>query len=652
LSSKKDREVLYGKVSQDWSEDLGLRSQEECIRSFASNECGMTEEANALQILFYRATYVKSFGSIFPTEDICDLIPDEDADVAILEEPEHLNWFRVPSSSAANERTVSDGVINCPLSSNDKSVEEELDAALPDSVERPCYQVDNNEEKKEEKIDDTVCSGIDDKSKSQLGWAHKFRFVVGICHTNYAAYVKQYGIGASVIAAPAISAFNALVVRAYCNRVIKLSDTLQEFVPEKEVTCNVHGVRPDFLMPSTEDNSGNDSSSHGDVAGIGEVEGQIGTPCVYFIGKLLWAKGFDDMLEIQDRYRKRRGCFFPITVYGSGPDENAIKRAFFGRQMAPAPESTEDSVKGTESDSPPPIQESVFSNPTSLRAQSIELLKEEEERKEKDEVHSNGFEVTNRCCDSFGSIEYAEEAVEGSEKEGSKNSAGPLHIIGGVSTSSFGTGVATSVAACKVGDAAVKNILSLVFTPEQNNEDRSDETRGKKVSRYVFDPPQSRFELRRHPVPANFLGVMDHALVKNTSLKIFLNPSVSEVLCTTTAEALAMGKFVIMPRHPSNSFFEQFPNALLYSSLDDAVDKVAFAMENNPTPLNAEISRLLSWEAATERLIKASIVILSEEDELTMGEKREKDMQIAWLHSEASKTTHFLGTILPIASKK
>lgn len=39
-----------------------------------------------------------------------------------------------------------------------------------------------------------------------------------------------------------------------------------------------------------------------------------------------------------------------------------------------------------------------------------------------------------------------------------------------------------------------------------------------------------------------------------------------QVLCTATAEALAMGKIVIIPRIPANEFFFQFRNCRTYSS--------------------------------------------------------------------------------------
>lgn len=112
-----------------------------------------------------------------------------------------------------------------------------------------------------------------------------------------------------------------------------------------------------------------------------------------------------------------------------------------------------------------------------------------------------------------------------------------------------------------------------------------------------------------------FHGPLDHAELAYTH-KIFVNPSASEVLCTTSAEALAMGKFVILPSHPSNDFFVQFPNCLSYATKEEFVGNLYYAMTHSPEPLTDVYLHALSWEAATERLIMASCIPRDEDEQL------------------------------------
>mmetsp|Transcript_9629 Transcript_9629/g.26989 ORF Transcript_9629/g.26989 Transcript_9629/m.26989 type:complete len:690 (-) Transcript_9629:614-2683(-) len=250
LSQEEDRKKLYAKYDFKTPAD-----QEAHVREWLRDKAQMPDEADSetgIQILWYESRYHPTFMSIFSVEDICERISDEDADVCVLEEPEHLNWFRAQGDP----------------------------------------------------------------------WTKKFNFTVGIVHTNYKQYAKAEVGG--FIAAPIIAEMSSLMVRAYCNKVIKLSPVLQTFSPEKEVICNVHGVRGDFIM---------EGERRAKEARDFDTGTGAATQC-YFIGKILWAKGLDKLMHLEHYYRKTTGSYFNIDIVGDGPELEEIRRAYLGRATA------------------------------------------------------------------------------------------------------------------------------------------------------------------------------------------------------------------------------------------------------------------------------------------------------------------------------
>lgn len=98
-----------------------------------------------------------------------------------------------------------------------------------------------------------------------------------------------------------------------------------------------------------------------------------------------------------------------------------------------------------------------------------------------------------------------------------------------------------------------------------------------------------------------------------------------------------MGKFAIIPYHPSNMFFLRFPNALIYRDPYEFVANVRWAMNHDPEPLSPDQVREFTWEAATDRLIHAASITHGEALERENLALHKMDERIAWFHNELGK---------------
>ena len=86
----------------------------------------------------------------------------------------------------------------------------------------------------------------------------------------------------------------------------------------------------------------------------------------------------------------------------------------------------------------------------------------------------------------------------------------------------------------------------------------------------------------------------------------------------------------------SNTFFLQFPNCLAYETKKECVEKIKFALENDPVPLSKADKHKLTWEGANTRLYESSLMTEAEAEE-----RNKKTGDFARLHMDTMKTGAF-----------
>ncbi|XP_057532232.1 digalactosyldiacylglycerol synthase 2, chloroplastic [Amaranthus tricolor] len=197
-----------------------------------------TRMISRFEIKFYPGKFAVDKRSILPVGDITAVIPDEEADIAVLEEPEHLTWFHHGKR-----------------------------------------------------------------------WKAKFRLVIGVVHTNYLEYVKREK---NVVQAFLLKHVNSWVISIYCHKVIRLSAATQDL--EGSIICNVHGVNPKFIEVGKKKK---------EECEKGEIAFTKGT---YYIGKMIWNKGYRELLKLLKDHQKEL-VGLEVDLYGTGEDSNEVKVA-------------------------------------------------------------------------------------------------------------------------------------------------------------------------------------------------------------------------------------------------------------------------------------------------------------------------------------
>lgn len=216
------------------------------------------------------------FASIFY---VCGVYTqEEECDICVLEEPEHLNWYRAPGENWTSKFKHVVGIVHTNY--------------FVYATEQPAAFI-----------------------RVRM-YHHVMPILVLSVLTRANIVIKML---CTHMQAPGMRLLSSWMCRAHCHRLIKLSGTLQKFCPEKELVENVHGVRRSFL------DVGDELRTKLTTPGVGDVDPVFSAdaaPTVYFIGKMLWSKGLASLMDLMKYAEESADLKVKIDMYGGGPNKD------------------------------------------------------------------------------------------------------------------------------------------------------------------------------------------------------------------------------------------------------------------------------------------------------------------------------------------
>ena len=542
--------------------------QEAWVRRWARERTGLKCD---FKLGFYAARYAAEKGSILPMGDITECV--DKLDGRVPEKKKEKEKSRIIHKKKKNKKGAG--------GSKEEEGQESAFLSTPYAA-----AADDDDYSSTRRRGGTIADVAVLEEPEHLTWYHhgarwadKFEHVVGVVHTNYLDYAAREEGGA--LKAVALRFLNGALVRAHTHKVVKLSDAVQSL--PRSVTEFVHGVPQAFLE-------------------VGRSKGRAVRRAHGLTGR---------------RRSKGRG----LTDGGDDGDDgesfdaddgsdDADNNNEIGTDPLPLPQISlpwqEKKSPASSPPPPPPPASDAFGHGAYFIGKALwakgytellDLLEQDAREAERLRQLKRSFPLLlghKGVASLFGIPPGSDEDEDGDDSEEGGTAAPPrrrrrlLPKLGG------GGG----------GDA------------ERNKNKKKPEASPSSppspslpvVDCFGAGPDLDdlRHSASSRNLPVRFHGAVDHLAPELHDYRVLVNPSTSDVVATTTAEALAMGKWVLVADLPCNAFFKRrFRNCLTYRTPREFGRGLRKALAHDPHPVSDEEAAALSWEAATQRFLDA-----------------------------------------------